>query len=46
MKKISVISLLLFSVLIFSFQNKKTKKVIFFGDSITLAGGQSGGYIV
>ena len=46
MKKITLIGLGIFSIMLLSFQKKKTKKIIFFGDSITLAGGQPGGYIV
>jgi lysophospholipase L1-like esterase len=46
MKKINLVIICLFSLIIWSFQKQKIKKVVFFGDSITAAGGQPGGYIV
>jgi lysophospholipase L1-like esterase len=46
MKKISAALLITFSVILLSAYQQKNKKVVFFGDSITLAGGQPSGYIV
>jgi lysophospholipase L1-like esterase len=46
MKKINLVIICLFSLIIWSFQKQKIKKVVFFGDSITAAGSQPGGYIV
>lgn len=46
MKKICTIALILSSVILLSFYQQKNRKVIFFGDSITAAGGQPGGYVV
>lgn len=46
MKNICSIALILSSLILLSFYQQKNKKVIFFGDSITAAGGQPGGYVV
>lgn len=46
MKKGIIAGLCLCCILMVSFQSQKKKKVVFFGDSITAAGGQPGGYIV
>lgn len=46
MKKICTIALILSTVILLSFYQQKNRKVIFFGDSITAAGGQPGGYVV
>jgi len=46
MKKTFAVCHFVLSFILVSFQKQKIKKVIFFGDSITLAGGQPGGYIV
>lgn len=46
MKKNTIIFLLLLSLTVMSFQKHKKTRVVFFGDSITLAGGQPGGYIL
>ncbi len=46
MKKINLVFVCIISIMILSFQKQKTRKVVFFGDSITHAGSQPGGYIV
>jgi lysophospholipase L1-like esterase len=46
MKKIRLVCAFLFSLILCSFEKQKIKKVVFFGDSITAAGGQPGGYVI